>query len=423
MKSYAICDCDNFFASCERVFAPSLHDKPVVILSNNDGCIIARSSEAKALGIAMGTPLYQIKDFLEKNDVAVFSSNYTLYGDMSRRVMSLLSKYSPVFWQYSIDEMFLDLTGIASGNDLLSYCKSLRKTVTQGTGIPITIGIAPTKTLAKAASKFGKKYKGFKGVCMIDDETKRIKALKMLNVSDVWGIGRRTNKKLDYFGIKTAWDFTQKSEKWIQKEFTVTGLKTWKELQGVDCINVDELPEKKSICTSRSFADQGLADLSQIEEALTNFTAECSRKLRSQHSCCKMLTVFAYTSRFRDDVPQASIYKTIELPVPSNDRQELTGYVMKTLRAEWKAGTYLYKKAGIIVWEMTPDNAIQSDLLDTVDRDKQAALAKTIDAINLKNGQDAVHLAIQGHDKSWFLKCEHKSKQFTTNLKDIIHVK
>lgn len=419
---YMICDCDNFFASCERVFNPSLRNKPIVILSNNDGCVVARSSEAKELGIKMCAPFYQVKDFIAANDISVFSSNYTLYGDMSHRVMSLLSEYSNFFWQYSIDEMFLAFPSTKSAEQLYELGKKIRKEVLKGTGIPITVGIATTKTLAKMASKYGKTYKGYNGVCMIDSEEKRVKALQKFPVGDVWGIGYRNVKKLNGYGINTAWDLLQKREEWIRKVLTVAGLRVAMELKGIDCINLDETPERQSICTSRSFPDNGVSDYSVLEEAIANFTAACSRKLKERECCCKLLTVFAYTSRFRLDLPYHFIHRTIELPVATNDRQELIGYALKVLKMEWEEGHFLYKKAGIIVEEIIPARAVQYNLFDEVNRSRQSTLAKTIDEINRKNGSDTVKIAVQGFDKSWHLKSEHISRQFTTNLKDIIKV-
>ena len=295
MKLIGLADCNNFYCSCERVFHPDLMGKPVVVLSNNDGCIIARSEESKALGIQMGEPFYQIRQKLEEAQVAVFSSNYNLYGDMSRRVMSLLSRYSPQIDVYSIDEAFLDLSGMGTPQQLTDYCKQMIRHIHKGTGIPVSLGIAPTKTLAKVASKFAKKYKGYEGVCLMDTDEKREKALKQFPVEDVWGIGHRSMGKLHYHGIRTAWDLTQKSESWIRRELTVTGVRTWKELRGESCISIDELPHKKSICTSRSFAEQGLNQLASVEEAVANFAAQCSRKLCLQHCVCHSLTVFAHS--------------------------------------------------------------------------------------------------------------------------------
>ena len=423
MKLFGLADCNNFYCSCERVFHPDLRNKPVVVLSNNDGCVIARSEESKALGIKMGDVFYQVKDMLDKNNVAVFSSNYNLYGDMSRRVMSLLSTYTPQLDIYSIDEAFLDLTGMGDSEQLNIYCKKMVRDITKGTGIPISLGIAPTKTLAKMASKFAKKHKGYEGVCMIDSEDKREKALRLFPVEDVWGIGHRHAKKLAYHSINTAWDLTQRSESWIRKELTVTGVRTWKELRGESCVSIEELPHKKSICTSRSFSGIGLNKLEDVEEAIANFAATCSRKLRQDHIVCGAMTVFAHTSRFCTNAPQNYIYSNIHLAVPTNDMQEIVATAVKTLREAWREGGYLYKKAGVIVWNTCEDNAIQGNLFDNVDREKQAALAKAIDEINRKNGHNTIRMAVQGYSKNWHLKNEYLSKQYTTNLKDIIVTK
>ena len=423
MKLYGLADCNNFYCSCERVFHPELIGKPVVVLSNNDGCVIARSEESKALGIKMGETFYQVKEKLEQNNVAVFSSNYNLYGDMSRRVMSLLAKYSPKIDVYSIDEAFLDFSGMNTSETFIEYCREMVRYIHKGTGIPISLGIAPTKTLAKMASKFAKKHKGYKGVCLIDTDEKREKALKLFPVEDVWGIGYRSVERLHNQGIKTAWDLTQKSESWIKRELTITGVRTWKELRGESCISTEELPHKQSICTSRSFAEQGLNRLADIEEAVANFAAQCARKLREQHTVCNSITIFLHTSRFREDVPQSYIYHSINLQVPTNNQQELISYAVKMLRANWKEGNFHYKKAGVIVWGICRDNAIQGNLFDTVNRSKQAALAKAIDAINRKNGHNKIRVAVQGDEKGWQLKREYISQQYTTNLDEVIVLK
>ncbi|MBO5380520.1 MAG: Y-family DNA polymerase [Bacteroides sp.] len=423
MKLYGLADCNNFYCSCERVFHPDLIGKPVVVLSNNDGCVIARSEESKALGIKMGEAFYQVKEKLEQNNVAVFSSNYNLYGDMSRRVMSLLTKYSPKIDVYSIDEAFLDFSGMNTSETFIEYCREMVRHIHKGTGIPISLGIAPTKTLAKMASKFAKKHKGYKGVCLIDTDEKREKALKLFPVEDVWGIGYRSVERLHNQGIKTAWDLTQKSESWIKRELTITGVRTWKELRGESCISTEELPHKQSICTSRSFAEQGLNRLADIEEAVANFAAQCARKLCEQHTVCNSITIFLHTSRFREDVPQSYIYHSINLQVPTNNQQELISYAVKMLRANWKEGNFHYKKAGVIVWGICRDDAIQGNLFDTVNRSKQAALAKAIDAINRKNGHNKIRVAVQGDEKGWQLKREYISQQYTTKLDEVIVLK
>lgn len=415
-----IVDCNNFYASCERSFNPGLYGKPIVILSNNDGCIIARSNEAKKLGLEMGTPFYKVQNLLEANKIAVFSSNYNLYGDMSRRIMGLLGKYTPDLTIYSIDEAFLNLSGM---NDLYSYGLDIVRTILRGTGVPVTLGIGQTKTIAKMASKFGKKHPGYRGVCIIDTDEKLFKALKLFPIGDIWGIGHRSADKMNYYGIRSAWDFTQKSENWIRKEFKITGVRTWKELRGISCINVEDLPHKKSICTSRSFADEGIRDKNILEEAIANFAATCARKLREQHCCCQALTVFAYTSKYRQDLPQSYIHRTINLQVPTHASNEIIHTALNGLRMEWCDGNFLYKKAGVIVWNILPDMAIQTNLFDTIDRGRQTALIKAIDEINRKNGYDTIKVAIQGTNKRWHLKCEHISRQYTTNLNEILKVR
>lgn len=421
---WLLCDCDNFYASCERVFSPDLNGKPVVILSNNDGCIVARSKEAKELGIKMGTPFYQVKDLLERNGVAVFSSNYTLYGDLSRRVMSLLSKYSDRFYQYSIDEGFLDMSGFSSNEYIMQLARQCRAEITRGVGIPVTLGIAPTKTLAKMASKFGKKYKGYKGVCMIDTEEKRLKALELFPVEDVWGIGRRTLEKLEYYGIRTAKDYAEKNPEWIRRMFKITGYRTWLELNGTNAISIEELPEKQSICTSRSFADQGISKLEDLETAVANFASSCAEKLRRQHTVCRLITVFAYTSRFRTDLPSNVINATIPLSVATNDTREIIREALGVIRRHWNPNIiYYYKKAGVILSEISSDKIVEQNLFDTVDRKKQHRLNKVVDKINSRHSANSVKVATQFMSKRFQLKREHLSKCYTTNLAELMKVK
>jgi len=423
---FALVDCNNFYCSCERVFNPALRDKPVVVLSNNDGCIIARSNEAKALGIKMGEPFFKIRQTLEEQKVAVFSSNYALYGDMSHRVMSLLSEFTPDITIYSIDEAFLQLP-IAEHDPTFSieeYGKKIVRTVTKGTGIPVTIGIAPTKTLAKIASHFGKQYAGYKNVCLIDTEEKRAKALQLTPIHEVWGIGRRLSPQLAYYGIRTAWDLTQKSEQWVRRNFSVTLARTWKELQGDSCIDIEELPHSKSICTSRSFPEKGISELPLLEEAVANFAASCSRKLKQQRTACYGMTIFAYTSRFPTSGHPYQLSQTCSFSVATSDRQEIVSRAVEVLRQHWPDDiTPFIKKAGVIVWGIIPDTAIQAQLFDPIDRGKQMALSKAIEEINRKNGHNMVRIAVQGYDKRWHLKCERISKRYTTDIDDIIEIK
>ena len=423
MKLFGLADCNNFYCSCERVFHPNLRDKPVVVLSNNDGCVVARSEESKRLGIKMGVPFYQVRDLLEKNGVAVFSSNYNLYGDMSSRVMSMLSSYFPKIYVYSIDEAFLDLSDIEDIGSVVELSRKTVKAIYKGVGIPVSLGIAPTKTLAKMASVYAKKHKGYKGVCVIDTDEKREKALKLFPIKDVWGIGRKHSKKLEYNGVKTAWDFIQKPEGWVRREMSITGLRTWKELRGESSIEIEDESYKKSICTSRSFPNQGLDKIEDVEEAVANFASMCSKKLREQHTVCNSIVVFAYTNRFRDDMPQTYINEIVNFDVPTNDMQEIVSKAVNALRKAWKTGSYYYKKAGVIACNIIEDNAIQGNLFDTVDRDKQSTLSKVVDEINMRNGRDTVRMAIQGYGNNWHIKNEYISKQYTTNIKDIIVVK
>ncbi|MBO8459080.1 MAG: Y-family DNA polymerase [Bacteroidetes bacterium] len=421
---FALVDCNNFFCSCERVFNPQLRGKPVVVLSNNDGCVIARSNEAKALGIKMGAPYYQVRDFMQEKGVAVFSSNYILYGDMSRRVMTLLSEYTPDFAQYSIDEAFLGLDGLGEGEELVQYARQIRERVIKGTDIPVTIGIAPTKTLAKVASKYGKNYKGYGGVCMIDTEEKRIKALRSFDVADVWGIGRRHRELLYGHGVRTALDLTERSESWVRKMLTVTGVRTWKELRGISCIDLNDLSAKQSICTSRSFPDRGIYKKEILVEAVANFAAACVRKLKEQHECCSRMTVFAYTSRFRSEQPQSVIYQQVQFPTPTNSLHEIVGKAAAVLRNAFPIREeYGYKKVGVILWDMVPDEGIQTSLFDECNRVKMAQLQKAMDDINRRNGDNTVRLAIQGGCGSlWKEQRNYVSPSYTTDIRAIIRV-
>lgn len=446
-----LADCNNFYCSCERVFRPDLIGKPVVVLSNNDGCVIARSEEAKALGYKMGDPFYQVKEKLEAEGVAIFSSNYTLYGSLSNRVMSMLSHYSPHIDQYSIDESFFDVdqsmaerffqdnlkendTFLNNESLLHQYGAKISADVLRAVGIPISIGIAETKTLAKIGSKFAKKYKGYHGCCLIDTDERRHKALSLFPIEDVWGIGRQIARKLDYMGIRTAAQFADKKESWVRSHFNITIVRTWKELNGESCISIEELPQKKSICTSRSFAGEGISDKDVVEEAVANFAVRCAEKLRHQGSVCQGITVFAWTSRFNENVPEYTIHDSLTLPIATNAQEEIVGAALSILRAKYPKPmadsrpdrpdmSFYFKKAGVILWQISPDHPRQQDLFDPIDRSKQKKLMEAIDAINRKNGYGTIRQAIQGTDCRFDLKREYMSKQFTTNIHDILKVK
>ena len=446
-----LADCNNFYCSCERVFRPDLIGKPVVVLSNNDGCVIARSEEAKALGYKMGDPFYQVKEKLEAEGVAIFSSNYTLYGSLSNRVMSMLSHYSPHIDQYSIDESFFDVdqsmaerffqdnlkendTFLNNESLLHQYGARISADVLRAVGIPISIGIAETKTLAKIGSKFAKKYKGYQGCCLIDTDERRHKALSLFPIKDVWGIGRQISRKLDYMGIRTAAQFADKKESWVRSHFNIITVRTWKELNGESCISIEELPQKKSICTSRSFAGEGISDKDVVEEAVANFAVRCAEKLRRQGSVCQGITVFAWTSRFNENVPEYTIHDSLTLPIATNAQEEIVGAALSILRAKYPKSmadsrpdrpdmSFYFKKAGVILWQISPDHPRQQDLFDPIDRSKQKKLMEAIDAINRKNGYGTIRQAIQGTDCRFDLKREYMSKQFTTNIHDILKVK
>lgn len=418
---FGLCDCNNFYASCERVFNPMLNNRPVVVLSNNDGCVIARSNEVKKLGIKMGTPFFQIKDEIKKHNIAVFSSNYTLYGDMSNRVMSLLGSFVPEIEVYSIDEAFLNFSGMKNFH-YEKYGRKITSTIHRSTGIPISLGIAPTKTLAKVANKFAKKYKAYKNVCIIDNDEKRVKALKLTAIGDVWGIGRRNERKLQTIGIKTAYDFTQLSQSWVRKYMTVVGERTWLELRGISCIELELIPtDKKQICTSRSFG-KSITDITEMREAVSYYSSLCAEKLRKQKSCACSLLVFIHTNNFREDLPQYAQNCMIKFPVPTNSTAEISIAALRALDNIFKDG-YQYKKAGVIITEIVDNSAIQTDLFDNVNRKNQNRLMKVVDMLNCGFTQNMLHLANQSPDKNWNLKREMLSPCYTTKLSDVIRIK
>jgi DNA polymerase V len=408
---FALVDCNNFYVSCERVFRPDLNDRPVVVLSNNDGCIISRSEEAKQLGIKMGEPAFKIAAFLERNQVTVFSSNYALYGDLSHRVMQTLGQFTPELEVYSIDEAFLNLTGLPV--DWTAYARTIRETV--------SIGVAPTKVLAKVANHRAKKIPEQKGVCVLEDPEEIAEALKNLAVGEVWGIGRQYKKLLHSIQVHTAWDFLQLDDDWVRRRMTVVGLRIKKELAGIACLEMELIPPaKKVICTSRSFGEDQTA-LAPIKEAVATYAARCAEKLRRQHSSAGMLMVFLHTNSFKEDEPQYARNLVCKLPVPTNSTIELIRYATAALRAIYREG-YRYKKAGVIVMEIGPEDRIQGSLFDRVDREKHAAVMRKIDALNAKYGRDTIKVAAQGVGGKWKLRQERLSPCYTTRWSDIIKV-
>lgn len=416
---FALVDCNNFYASCERVFRPDLIGKPVVVLSNNDGCVIARSNEAKALGIPMGAPAFEYQALFDENKVHVFSANFALYGDMSQRVMEVLGEYSPDMEIYSIDEAFLKLTGFER-YDLQDYGNQMRRKVTKWTGIPISVGIAPTKALAKVANRIAKKFpEQTNGVYIIDSEEKRIKALKWLPVEDVWGIGRQHTKRLNAIGVKTAYDFTQLDEVWVKRHLTIVGLRLKYDLQGIPTIELEDVQPKKNIATTRSF-DKNYTEFSQLQERVSTFAVSCAEKLRRQHSCCNSLMVFIHTNGHRKDLPQYSRNIVVKLPYPTNSSIELSKFAIQALKRIFKSG-YRYKKAGVIIQDFTPENATQLTFFENSDS-RHVPLMQVMDRLNASYGQQKVRLGSQDTKRIWKMKQERLSPRYTTKLSDIITI-
>lgn len=415
---YGLIDCNNFFVSCERVFQPWLNGKPAVVLSNNDGCVIARSNEAKALGIAMGAPHYQIQELIKKAGVHVFSSNQTLYGDMSRRVMSILSDIVPEIEVYSIDEAFLNLAGIS---DLENFAHYVTAKVTKDTGIPVSLGVAPSKTLTKIANHFAKKYKKYNQVCMIDTDEKRIKALMLTPIDDVWGIGRRFGDKLKRQGIKTAYDFTKLERHFVRKKMTVVGEQMWQELQGIPCKELDlEGADKKQISVTRSFG-YPVTTFQGMKEAVATHAVRCAKKLRQQNSYAASLIVLIQTSRFRKDLPQYFCNAVKTFNVPTSDSMEIVNGALEALKSIYKDG-YHYKRAGVIITQIVPETSVQGYLFDGKNRLKSAKLMETIDRINGIYQSRQVRLAVEGIGMKDKLRQELLSPNYTTDFKDLFIV-
>ena len=398
---FALADCNNFFASCERVFRPDLQGKPVIVLSNNDGCAVARSNEAKALGIKMGDPLFKIKDIVNKHKVAVFSGNMALYGDMSQRVRWVLEDFAPSIEVYSIDEAFLDLRGMQN-IDFDQYAKTISKTCYKMTSIPVSVGIAPTKTLAKIASKLCKQYPRLQGGCYMHRPEDIEKVLRKYPIEDVWGIGRKTVYKLKLMGINTAYDYTTLSESRVRSLFNITGLRTWKELQGTPCIEFEDgFEAKQSICVSRSFSSE-IYDVKELQEQIANFSASMAEKLRKQCSVVSEIVVFAYTNRFKENEPQTHGSALISFVTPTSDVRAIVSKAVGATKALFKEG-YGYKKAGVIASKIVSDKCIMHSLFeDAESTERDHKITSVLDNINKTFGKGTIKLAVQGsgHIKS-----------------------
>ena len=415
---FSLIDCNNFYASCERVFNPSLNGKPIVVLSNNDGCVIARSNEAKKLGIPMGAPAFQYQSVFRRQGVKVFSANFHLYGDMSRRVMNILSTYSPTTEIYSIDECFLSLQGM--NIDLHQYGVQMTKQVAKWTGIPISVGTAPTKSLAKVANRIAKKFPEItKSSYVIDSEEKRIKALKWLPIEDVWGIGRQNAKKLYAKGIKKAIQFTELPESWVLKEMTIVGLRLQKDLKGIFSIEMEPVEKKQSISTTRTF-DRDYDTFEEVKERVVSFTTLSAEKLRNQQSLCNTLSVFVETNRFKET--ETYYYKSIQLKLPFStcSTLELIAFAVMGLKHIFRDNLH-YKKAGVTLSHYVDANCHQPSLFFN-SNPKHKELMSVIDKINDTYKSNLIRLAAMDK-KSFKMKQEHLSPAYTTYIRDVIEVK
>jgi DNA polymerase V len=418
---FALIDCNNFYASCERVFQPHLNGKPVVILSNNDGCVIARSNEAKSLGIPMGAPAFKYKEVFQKNKVQIFSSNFTLYGDISNRVMSIISRYVPDVEIYSIDEAFIKFDGF-SEEEANEKCSDIIKTILKWTGIHVSIGLAPTKSLAKVANRIAKKYSTrTKGFYSINNNEKRIKALKNISAGDIWGIGFQNEKKLLKVNVKSGMDFVNLPDQWVKKNMSIIGLKLKKELEGIPTLNIEEGKiGKKSIATTRSFESE-ISSLNDLIERITTFSVVAAKKLRRQNSECNMISVFIRSNPFKQNDDKYHFSLTGSLPFSTNSSIEISKFAVKLLTKIYSKNKS-YKKAGIILMGLSPQSSHQFSLFDQ-NIDKQKKLMRSIDNIDNKYGLYKVRLASQDQKRIWKMKRQKLSRNYTTEIDEVLIVK
>ena len=418
-QSIALIDCNNFYASCERIFNPKLIGKPIVVLSNNDGCIIARSKEAKKLGIKMGEPYFKAKNIIQRNNVKVFSSNYSLYGDISQRVMETLSSFSSEIEIYSIDEAFLGLNGFEN-YELNTYCRHIRNIIKKWVGIPVSIGVGPTKTLSKIANNLAKKNSNYKGVCILENKIDIKKALELTLIEDVWGIGRRLSFFLRKYNIDTAYHFSQMDRGWIRKNMGVVGEKTYLELNAVSCLDLDLLPsDKKSCCVSRSFS-QPIEKLFDLEESISTYGSRVSEKIREEGLVAESMSVFVLTNHFNRREKQYSNSIKLHLPYPTNNSIKIVKRALEGVRKIYRSG-YRYKKAGVILYGLTRHNVTRG-LLD-YDRDASDKIMNTIDKVNNRYGSSTLKIASEGIEKIWKMKRENVSPCYTTRFDDVAVVK
>jgi DNA polymerase V len=420
MTLFALVDCNNFYASCERVFQPHLIDQPIVVLSNNDGCVIARSNEAKALGIPMGAPYFKLKDQMQRGGITVLSSNYALYGDLSSRVMTVLSSFSPSIEVYSIDECFLDLSGF-DHLDLTEYCRHIQKTVQQWTGIPVSIGIGRTKTLSKIANRLAKKSSKTAGVLDLSQPTWLETALQRTPIGDVWGIGRRWSKMLEARGVFTALDFSQAPEGWVRQKMGVVGLRTLKELQGESCVALeDQTADKQTVCVSRSFGTP-LTHYVDMKSAIATFADMASEKLRKANLVAHSLNVFVQTSPFNPQIEQYRNNSTIAFYPASNSLQDIHKAALKGLESVFKADIQ-YKKAGVLLLGLCRPEDVEQDLF-TESAISHDPLSDVCDRINQQLGARLISLGQVKKSKRWYMTQNHKTPSYTTKWNELPKIK
>ena len=420
---FALVDCNSFFCSVEKVFHPGLDGRPVCVLSSNDGCIVALTPEAKAVGLHRGDPIFKMKDIVEKHQVILFSTNMPLYAAMSRRVTSILRLSVHHVENYSIDESFCDLKSFGEHFDLTKLMREVRQRIKLWTDIPVSIGIAPSKTLAKMGSKFAKQYQGYRGVCMIDTEEKRRKALEIFALSDVWGIGRRTLEVLNYYGVHTPLQFADKKESWVRAHFHQPGVQTWMELNGIPCIDTSEVIRNQNICTIRSLGDM-VSVLRSLKASVASFASSCANKLRGQQSLCQSVTVFVSSNSFRTDLPQYGNAATVLLATPTSDTLEINKAAMQCLESVYLPGI-MYKKSGVLLGKISPAYPAQMELFNSpVRRMRRENLMHALDDINQRYGAKTLHLAVEdcGH-QPWHVKCEHRSPNYLTDINEILTIR
>ena len=418
-QSIALIDCNSFYASCERVFNPKLLGKPIVVLSNNDGCIITRSTEAKALGIKMGEPYFKVKNVIKKNNVKVFSSNYALYGDMSQRVMEILLGFSPDVEIYSIDEAFLSLKGFKN-YELLTYCKHIRKTIKQWAGIPVSIGVSSTKTLSKIANHLAKKNNAYEGVCILKKKEKINEALQETEIEDVWGIGRSLSKFLKKYNVCNAKQFSLLERGWVRKNMGVVGERIQLELHGVSCLGVELLPSpQKSCCVSRSFR-RPIEKIEELEESIANYASRVAEKIREEDLITQSMSIFVLTNHFNKKEKQYSNSIKLQLDYPTSDSKQIVKRAVEGVKRIYKKG-FRYKKAGIILYELHNSSSVRG-LLD-YDRSGSDSLMKSLDEINYRYGSSTLRLAAEGIKKGWQMRREKVSPCYTTSFDQLLIVK